>query len=459
MRSFWVASKRVGALAASGPSQEFVKPPTSRPALQLSGFVPGRDEQDASPSVLNFQRMVNWNVDLLSRLLKRVVVRQISIKEQQRKSYIATALMPDLKHRGSASSKATDQGAAKAKHPREEYAEFIKMPRFDATSAMPPLDPDSIDLGPKVHQQLKDYITQIACSYRQNPFHNYDHASHVTMSANKILMRVVSAEGCETRPSTVNQAAATLHDYTFGITSDPLTHFACVFAALIHDVDHPGVSNGQLIKENDPLAAKYNKKSVAEQNSLDLAWGLFMTKDFADLRNCMFHTQEDQHRFRQLLVNSLLATDIFDPELKALRNKRWEKAFANGTRSDSSESVDLKATIVIEHILQAADVSHTMQHWHVYQKWNRRLFFEMYTSYQMGRLQGDPSVSWYKGELWFFDNYVIPLAEKLKECGVFGVSSDEFLNYARMNRSEWAQKGERIVAAMKREFDGEDDKE
>jgi hypothetical protein len=31
-----------------------------------------------------------------------------------------------------------------------------------------------------------------------------------------------------------------------------------------------------------------------------------------------------------------------------------------------------------------------------------------------------------------FDNYVIPLARKLKECNVFGVSSDEYLNYAGM---------------------------
>ena len=38
---------------------------------------------------------------------------------------------------------------------------------------------------------------------------------------------------------------------------------------------------------------------------------------------------------------------------------------------------------------------------------------------------------WYPlGELKFFDNYIIPLARKLKECNIFGVSSDECLNYA-----------------------------
>ena len=37
-------------------------------------------------------------------------------------------------------------------------------------------------------------------------------------------------------------------DHTYGITADPLTQFACVFSALIHDLDHPGVPNSQLVK-------------------------------------------------------------------------------------------------------------------------------------------------------------------------------------------------------------------
>ena len=54
----------------------------------------------------------------------------------------------------------------------------------------------------------------------------------------------------------------------------------------------------------------------------------------------------------------------------------------------------------------------------------------------------------YKGELGFFDNYVIPLAKKLKECNVFGVSSDECLNYALQNRAEWEERGQDIVKEM-----------
>merc|ERR1719310_1085905 len=111
-----------------------------------------------------------------------------------------------------------------------------------------------------------------------------------------------------------------------------------------------------------------------------------------------------------------------------------------------------KATIVIEHIIQASDVAHTMQHWHIYIKWNERLFAEMYRAYTQGRAEKDPTDTWYKGELGFFDFYIIPLAQKLSECGVFGVSSDEYLNYAIMNRNEWEKKGKDVVAGYVKKY-------
>lgn len=144
----------------------------------------------------------------------------------------------------------------------------------------------------------------------------------------------------------------------------------------------------------------------------------------------------------------VLATDIFDKELNDLRKMRWERAFSGDKDDLSINDSDLRATIVIEHIIQASDVSHTMQHWHVYRKWNKCLFQEMHLAYRQGRMAKDPTSFWYEGEIGFFDNYVIPLARKLKECGVFGVSSDEYLNYALQNRAEWADRGEDIVKEL-----------
>lgn len=60
----------------------------------------------------------------------------------------------------------------------------------------------------------------------------------------------------------------------------------------------------------------------------------------------------------------------------------------------------------------------------------------------------NPADKWYKGELDFFDFYIIPLAQKLKDCKVFGVSGDELLNYAQQNRQEWSLDGKKVVQTM-----------
>jgi 3'5'-cyclic nucleotide phosphodiesterase len=350
--------------------------------------------------------------------------------------------------------------------------------------------------------QLEKYVTTIASLYRSNPFHNFEHASHVTISINKLLQRVtapsraseISAQASPVPPrrrsmlenmslnisvhsddgktnkvkscspklktspaikkQQQQQIASDLHNYTYGITSDPLTQFAVVFGALIHDCDHGGVSNAQLVKERDRIAAKYNNKSVMEQNSFDLAWSLFMDEnEYGALHECLFSSDNEYHRFRQVVINVVMATDIYDAELVELREKRWNKAFNNeGIVGDDIDAENRKATIVIEHLMQASDVAHTMQHWHIYQKWNRRLFDEMYTAYLTGRLAFDPSQTWYTGELKFLNGYVIPLAKKLKDCNVFGVASDECLTYAENNKKEWESKGEQIVTELVANF-------
>lgn len=138
-----------------------------------------------------------------------------------------------------------------------------------------------------------------------------------------------------------------------------------------------------------------------------------------------------------------------DKELGAARKARWNVAFAESSKEQTDETmVNRKATIVLEHIIQASDVAHTMQHWQVYRKWNARFFEESYVAFVSGRAEKNPAESWYEGEIGFFDFYIIPLAKKLKDCGVFGVSSDEYLNYAQQNRREWESNGREVVAEM-----------
>ena len=104
---------------------------------------------------------------------------------------------------------------------------------------------------------------------------------------------------------------------------------------------------------------------MAEQNSVALSWQLLILPQFDALRQTIAHSDGEMERFKQLVINVVLATDIVDKELKGLRNNRWEVAFSETARLDDSprEHMNRKANIVMEHLIQASDVAHTMQHW------------------------------------------------------------------------------------------------
>ena len=385
----------------------------------------------AVPSADKYNRLVAWNCDILAKLLTQIVAR----RESRRKD-------PD----SIGEIRALEEKYRSNRYVLSEVQEIVRLPKYEANAQR--VDPLSIHLSEDVLGQLKDYVQTLASMYRDNPFHNFEHASHVTMSVMKLLSRIVAPD-LTTAPKDTEEA---LHDHTYGITSDPMTQFAVALSALIHDADHPGVPNSQLVKEKSSLAAVYRNKSIAEQNSVDLAWDLLMDDAYSDLRRTIYVTTSEFTRFRQLVVNIVLATDIMDKDLAALRKGRWNKAFSDDVSDSSEDDVNRKATIVMEHLIQASDVAHTMQHWHIYRKWNQRLFKELFVAYVEGRAEKNPSEFWYEGEKGFFDFYIIPLAKKLKDCGVFGVSSDEYLQYAVQNRKEWELKGQELVAEMLQNF-------
>jgi len=80
-------------------------------------------------------------------------------------------------------------------------------------------------------------------------------------------------------------------------------------------VDHTGVPNYQLINENHALAAIYKNKSVAEQNSIDVGWSLLMDETFQNFRRAIYSNEEEHARFRQVVVQVVLATGAYQKTL------------------------------------------------------------------------------------------------------------------------------------------------
>ena len=66
--------------------------------------------------------------------------------------------------------------------------------------------------------QLKGHMTLLASMHNNNAFHNFEHTSHVSKSAGKLLSRIVAPTGENEQTNKKH-----LHDHTYGTMSDPLT--------------------------------------------------------------------------------------------------------------------------------------------------------------------------------------------------------------------------------------------
>ncbi|KAL3918669.1 MAG: hypothetical protein SGILL_004127, partial [Bacillariaceae sp.] len=309
--------------------------------------------------------------------------------------------------------------------PLDEVTDVIDLPGF--VFQRKPVDPATVQVPPEAEAQLKEYVSALGNAYHSNPFHCLQHASQVTTVLTKLLSRIViaqlhsgeiddEAEAIDDEEDRADEAKETemaksiaphLYDHTFGITADPLTHFTLVLSALIHEVDHCGIANSDLVRDSPDATALYRNTAVIEQRSVDKAWKKLMEPSFADLRKCIYSDETELKRFRQVLVTAVLATDVQDPELQNLRMKRWEKTFSHQVAT-TPEDVNRKATIVMEHLMQASDSFHCMQPWIVYEKWSFKIFEENYVAFQNGKSQQDPSRTWHSKELEYFDNYIIP---------------------------------------------------
>lgn len=302
------------------------------------------------------ERLVMWNCELLKKVLKKI--------ERKRKLIGTTPVAV----------------AKKVEHLADVddihlVVETVDMPLFDTAVGELMRNIADVNLKAEVEAQLLELVTEIAGLYNDNPFHGFSHASHVMvrsgyklsmptykyrqMAVNKLMTRVVDAK------DSIGVDSEQLHVGSYGITSDPLTQFACLLAALGHDADHPGVPNEIFQKEKPNLAQKYKGQSIAEKRSLDHVWSVLIQDKYSELRQAIYSNEEEFLRFRQLLVNSIMATDIQDTQLRELNYKRWEKAFNIETQThlSSQEVMNQRAAVVVQYLLQASDVSHMMQHW------------------------------------------------------------------------------------------------
>lgn len=303
-------------------------------------------------------------------------------------------------------------------------------------------------INPEIYNELKMYVSCINKLYNDIPYHSFYHAAQVTISMNKLISMLIEEEQDNLLSSTT---------VTHGIGNDALTQFALLFSALIHDAGHTGISNMQLSKERNELSLVYNDQSIAEQYSISQSFMLLYSDRFTNLLNFIAPTIEIKRKFRRLVIEIVMCTDIASPDRTQLAKSKWKEAFETqrnyGTRGrfgirrslnlsgDSIEfytdsEIDIKSSTCLEQMMAVADISHLYQDYDTLLIWNEKLFHELIVAHSQQR-GFDPCGFWFKGQIGFIDNYVIPLADRLSLCNVFGDNSFLFLKNAKEIRRRW----------------------
>jgi hypothetical protein len=171
---------------------------------------------DIDPRTL---RLFDWIVECLATLLRKAVARRNAVE------LIAEQSRPDIM-----------PGMVDGKTFLEEVKEIVVLPEFDSKAHRQERDSESIVLPQAAVEQLRAYVARIGTMYRNNPFHNFEHASHVMMSVIKLLSRIVAPAELDVDETdgiaSSRKFAASLHDHTYGITSDPLVSNCSIESSL-----------------------------------------------------------------------------------------------------------------------------------------------------------------------------------------------------------------------------------
>ena len=122
----------------------------------------GANVKLGSSSSGKLERLIDWNCESLMKLLEQIVARN---EVSETNGYDNS--LPLVEH---------------GMTPLENVKEIIHLPEFDRSKLPLPWTETSGKVDETVARELRDLVACVASMYRENPFHNFEHASHVVMS-------------------------------------------------------------------------------------------------------------------------------------------------------------------------------------------------------------------------------------------------------------------------------------
>ncbi|XP_074059462.1 3',5'-cyclic-AMP phosphodiesterase 4A isoform X1 [Macrotis lagotis] len=191
---------------------------------------------------------------------------------------------------------------------------------------------------------------------------------------------------------------------------------AALFAAAIHDVDHPGVSNQFLINTNSELALMYNDESVLENHHLAVGFKLLQEENCDIFQNL---NKRQRQSLRRMVIDMVLATDMSKhmsllADLKTMVETK--KVTSSGVLLLDNYTDRIQ---VLRNMVHCADLSNPTKPLALYRQWTDRIMEEFFHQGDKERERGmeispmcdKHTASVEKSQVGFIDYIVHPLWE------------------------------------------------
>lgn len=289
--------------------------------------------------------------------------------------------------------------------------------RVFLASGMLPDAPEKVILT-----HLTNMVSIVHSRYNENKYHSFTHACHVLANCAKVLEDMVA-------------------QYPNFSKAEGL---ALLFAALIHDIGHLGVSNDTLVNESHSLALLYSDQSVAEMHSL--ASG-FEVIDNANNDIRVGFSPDERKIFRSTVIELVLSTNICDYERQRLLQHKLnivsETKLVDGRADLSAYTSRLS---IFNLVIRAADVGASMQNAETSRIWSHRFFLEQKDARIAARgAKGDDS-EFYCQHGKFMERHAAALAASLAATSaVSSPLSREIVDTTHKNIEVWLIEGPSIV--------------
>lgn len=259
--------------------------------------------------------------------------------------------------------------------------------------------------------RLRQFLMRVHKGYRNNPFHNFEHAFQVFHVAYMILV------------TTNLQSLLT-----------QLDALGLLLAALCHDLDHRGVNNAFEIASRSPLALLYNDNSVLENHHAHQCFEILGQPEC----NILCNLDQSKNEFsviRKNMIAAILSTDMAQHQQLLSKLQSRSRSFSADSAEDRSFLVCLT--------LHTADLSNSVLSEQSSISWAHRVMDEFNLQAQKERSAG-MTVSAFmeqrekkeraKLQLNFIDYIVHPLWKGVAE--VLSNLSEPMSNL-KSNRDSW----------------------